>query len=428
MVALATILLVAGGCEAAQAAQARLVRIQVSPASQVTHVHIDLSSPSPFHVSVRSNPDRVELDFPGASWSDAVQASGVGQGFVTVYRKASSPDGGAMIVFETTSPVRILSAGSGLAAPGQPVGFDLDIASTDGSPPPQPTMIQPMAAAAVPHVLAVPSRKAPAPVETSEALPVSLFTDARAAENRPTVPPSSVMLHKARRIIAIDPGHGGIDPGTASSDGIFEKAITLETGLALKSALEATGHYTVVMTRSDDTFIPLQDRVQLARRAGAELFVSLHCDAMEGRDARGATVYTLSQNASDSVAERLAANENKSAEIGGIKLASEDDGTANLLINLSMSDSMNQSNRFAELIVGEFGEHHIRLQDLKPHRSAGFAVLKAADMPSVLIEMGYLSDADDAALLGDPRHQREISEAITAGIDKYFGVADGRKS
>ena len=201
---------------------------------------------------------------------------------------------------------------------------------------------------------------------------------------------------------------------------MYEKTITLESGLALKRALEATGRYDVVMTRTDDTFIPLGDRVKIARAGGAELFISLHCDAMEGREAHGATVYTLSQNASDAVSERLAAAENKSAAIGGSNLAAEDSSTASLLIDLSLHESVNESNRFAELITGEFQADGIRLQDQLPHRSAGFAVLKAADMPSVLIEMGYLSDPDDAALLADPAHQRTIAGAITAGVDRYF--------
>jgi N-acetylmuramoyl-L-alanine amidase len=407
-----------------------LLGLRIEPGRTSTLFHADLSGSTPFHVAAHADPDRVEIDFPGVVWPSSLAASGNGGGLVAVYRRASAPDGGTRIVLETTTAVRIASAGLGLAAPRQPTAFDLEIVSADGSLPPGPPVVAAASAAPQEHFLTVPAVHSPDPPKAAPALsiPVSLLTALPDSPAPTPVAPHGKNQAETRHIVAIDPGHGGIDPGTSGPDGTFEKQITLETGLALKTALEATGHYTVVMTRHDDTFIPLQDRVQIARRAGAELFVSLHCDAMEGRDARGATVYTLSQNASDAVAERLAANENRAAAIGGIKLAGEDDGTANLLIDMSLRESVNPSNRFAELVVAEFGEHNIRLQDLKPHRSAGFAVLKAADMPSVLIEMGYLSDPGDAALLADPRHQRAISQAIIAGMDQYFRAGDGRKS
>ena len=238
-------------------------------------------------------------------------------------------------------------------------------------------------------------------------------------------------LHDDRQhgphLIAIDPGHGGVDPGTQGTDGAYEKDITLATGLALKQALEATGRYKVVMTREDDTFIPLQNRVAIARTAGAELFISLHCDAKEG-EGHGATVYTLSQNASDAVSARLAASENSADAVGGLKLADEGD-VAGILVNLSMRDSMNQSNRFAGLVVEKLAQHNIRLQEIEPHRAAGFAVLKAPDMPSVLIEMGYLSDETDNKLLENPKHQALFAGAVIDGIDRYFRVGEkGQRS
>ncbi len=400
----------------ASASQPKLTSIAVQVAENATRFVIGLSSSTPFRVAARSDPDRVEIDFPALAWSPAVAASGTGAGLITVYRQATLPEGGTRIVLETTGPVKIAGAGTGLAAPLQPTEFMLTLTSADGSPVDVPQTPKLVAfAPPVPQAKIAPARVVPPPLP--EALPDTLADMHEALDVRPSRKPVHV-----RHVVAIDPGHGGIDPGTASADGVWEKTLTLQSGLALKAALEATGRYTVVMTRDEDRFVQLQDRVKLARAAGAELFVSLHCDAMEGRDAHGATIYTLSQNASDAVSDRLAEQENKSAAIGGVDLAKQDNGTAATLIDLSMRDSLNQSNRFAELLVTSFAERRIGLQELKPHRSAGFAVLKAADMPSVLIEMGYLSDLRDAEQLGNPRHQHEVAEAITAGVDKYFRV------
>jgi N-acetylmuramoyl-L-alanine amidase len=379
----------------------QLTAIAIKDGKADTSLMVDLSSPVPFRVAAKTNPDRVEIDFPNLGWAPDVAASGIGAGLITVYRQATLPEGGTRIVLETSAPVKISGAGTGLAAPGQPTKFELTLVSADGSPPPEITAPKatPVAQAAPPPELA----------ELHEAF-----------EPRPA--PKEKPVRPAKHVIAIDPGHGGIDPGTASSDNVFEKNLTLQAAMALRDALDATGHYTVVMTRDEDRFVPLPDRVRLARHAKAELFISLHCDAMEGRDAHGATVYTLSETASDAVSDRLAKSENQAAAIGGVNLAKQDGGIAATLINLSMRESLNGSNRFAEMLVKQFADYHIGLQELKPHRSAGFAVLKAADMPSVLIEMGYLSDAHDAANLADPKHQREVAHAITAGVDRYFKI------
>ena len=421
-------------CGSARAQAARLEGIAISVHGNQTHVAISLGSSAPYRIAARANPDRVELDFSALDWNSAIPASGIGNGFVSVYRRVDLAGGGARIVLETTAPVTVSTIGHGLALPHQPVTLEFDLASTDGSMPPTLAPPEPVRFERPPPPRPMPPAEA---VSTDDLLAAMAPPPAKPSHlAAPAVPrlvePVSlhvpeVMLPKAlkpqfhgRHVIAIDPGHGGQDPGTASAEGVYEKQITLETGLALRRALEATGRYEVVMTRADDTFIPLAERPQIARKVGAELFISLHCDAMEGREAHGATVYTLSQNASDAVSERLAAAENKSAAIGGANLAAEDSSTASLLIDLSLHQSVNESNRFAELVTGEFQAEGIRLQDQLPHRSAGFAVLKAADMPSVLIEMGYLSDPDDAELLADPAHQRKVAGAITAGVDRYF--------
>ena len=460
---LASLCSVAATAAGRNADAARVLAIHMSPQGNATRFAMDLSGAVPFHVAVKANPDRVELDFPALAWGTDVPASGTGSGFVTVYRRATSPEGGTRVVLETTGPVRVATAGSGLAAPGQKTSFELQIVSEDGSPPPA-SVPAPLTAARPPVAASIGRLQAPArPAQVASSLPIprplaaapangivptSLLPSPRPNRTAPPafVQPASLVAASvplpvplappfprksagAHHIIAIDPGHGGIDPGTSSADGVFEKQITLEEGLVLKSALEASGRYTVIMTRSEDRFIPLQDRVRIAREAKAELFISLHCDAMEGRDARGATVYTLSQNASDAVSARIAANENNADALGGVDLSAQADGVADILIDLSMRSSMNESNRFAEILVHQFGDGQIRLQENIPHRSAGFAVLKAPDMPSVLIEMGYLSSPADAELLTNPAHQKVLAATITEGVDRFFHWSEtGHKS
>jgi N-acetylmuramoyl-L-alanine amidase len=221
-----------------------------------------------------------------------------------------------------------------------------------------------------------------------------------------------------RRIVVIDAGHGGQDPGTIGSSGTYEKTVTLEMARELKKVMEAGGHYRVVLTRADDTFIRLRDRVALARAAGAELFISLHADSIGDRHHRGASVYTLSEVASDKEAEALATKENKADLIAGIDLSNENRDVANILIDLAQRETMNYSARFAATLVDEI-DRAAKI-NVNPHRFAGFAVLKAPDVPSVLIEMGYLSNPQDERMLRDPRQRKRFADAVRRAADRFF--------
>ena len=203
--------------------------------------------------------------------------------------------------------------------------------------------------------------------------------------------------HRARS------GHGGVDPGAISVTGAFEKELTLAMARVVRDHLAATGRYRVVLTRDSDVFLRLRDRVAKAREAGAELFISLHADSIGSSDVRGMSIYSLSENASDKEAATLAARENRADALDGINLTAENDEVVNILISLAQRDTMNQSRRFANMLVDEMGRQ-TRLVP-RPHRSAGFAVLTAPDIPSVLIELGYLSSPQDAKLLGQTEHR-----------------------
>ena len=198
-------------------------------------------------------------------------------------------------------------------------------------------------------------------------------------------------------VVAIDPGHGGVDPGAIGVRGVQEKSVTLLASLELKSALEKAGNYQVVMPRNSDKFVPLRRRVEIAREAGAELFLSIHADSIKDNQVRGASVYTLSEKSSDKEAATLAARENRADAIGGLNLHSEEDDIAKILINLSQRESMNASARFANLLIPEISKNWLLLRNT--HRFSGFVVLKAPDVPSVLVELGFLSNRHDESQL-----------------------------
>ncbi len=221
-----------------------------------------------------------------------------------------------------------------------------------------------------------------------------------------------------RPLVVLDAGHGGVDPGAIGVNGVREKDITLAVVRQLADRLKSSGHYRVALTRSRDVFIPLRERVAIARRQGADLFISIHADSAESGSAQGSTIYTLSERASDREAARLADSENRSDQLAGLEAVAGDDNVASLLTTMSYAASLNQSRDFSALLASELGRQ-IRMTD-QPQRSAGFAVLKAPDMPSALIEMGYLSNRAEVRLLTQPDHQRKLVAAIERGVEKFF--------
>ena len=220
------------------------------------------------------------------------------------------------------------------------------------------------------------------------------------------------------KIIVLDPGHGGVDPGAIGIKGTYEKKIVLMAAKSIKKILAKSGRYNVILTRKSDRFIPLRKRVAIARRAKADLFISLHADSIKNGAVRGATVYTLSENASDREAAQLAERENKSDLIVGIDLDAESQEVTDILIDLVQRETMNQSAVFAGAVVQEITKK-IKTHR-RPHKFAGFAVLKALDIPSILLEMGYLSNIEDETLLNTDAFQKKLGRAILLGLDRYF--------
>lgn len=222
-----------------------------------------------------------------------------------------------------------------------------------------------------------------------------------------------------KKIVVIDPGHGGVDPGAVGVDNIYEKHVVLALAKSLKAQLEETGRYRVLMTRDKDVFVKLSNRVKFARDNNADLFVSIHADTIHKPNVSGTSVYTLSKEASDAQTAQLAEKENKADLIAGIDLSVEDEQVVNILFDFARTETMNESKFFANTLVRNMKEDGVKLLE-NPSRHAGFAVLKAPDVPSILIEAGFMSNKKEARLLNKPEHREKIARSIRKGIDLFF--------
>ena len=236
----------------------------------------------------------------------------------------------------------------------------------------------------------------------------------------PQPKPSDKVQEKKKKlpVIAIDAGHGGIDPGAIGISGVKEKDITLAVARQLRKHLLKTGQYKVVMTRSRDVSLGLRQRIAIARRASADIFVSLHADSIHKKNIKGLSVYTLSENASDKEAEKLAEKENKADLLIGMDLSHESRDVQNILIDLAQRESMNLAALLAEKLISQLKVQVTLLRNT--HRFAGFAVLKAPDVPSVLLEMGYLSNRQEERLLRQFSYREKLVVAIGRSLDGYF--------
>jgi N-acetylmuramoyl-L-alanine amidase len=242
--------------------------------------------------------------------------------------------------------------------------------------------------------------------------------DKKMSKNTLVVPNPSLAHQSKRKIIVLDAGHGGVDPGAIGYRGTYEKKITLEMARELKEELEKNSKYKVYLTRNRDIFIPLRDRVKIARKYDADLFISIHADSAKNRKAKGLSVYTLSQTASDKEAEALAEKENKADIVAGLNFADHTKEVSDILISLAQRETNNSSSEFANFLSSEMSKSVRTVSNT--HRSAGFAVLKAPDLPSVLLELGYLSNPEEEKLLQQDEYQNKIAWGIYNGIQEYF--------
>jgi N-acetylmuramoyl-L-alanine amidase len=254
-------------------------------------------------------------------------------------------------------------------------------------------------------------------------LPGLLHAAIAQAATRPapaSPPPGKSGARQVPPLVMLDPGHGGKDPGAIGVSGTYEKHIALATAEELKRQLEATGHYRVALTRGRDVFIPLDDRVAHAQSQGAALFVSMHADALADHDVRGASVYTLATTASDAQTAALAQKENSADRFGGPAWQTTSPEVARILASLVRQETRVGSVRLARGLVGSLDQDLPMLPN--PDRHAGFVVLKAADIPSVLVEMGFMSNPRDEAALRRPDHRAKVATAMKRAVEAYFAA------
>ncbi|RFC62340.1 N-acetylmuramoyl-L-alanine amidase [Fulvimarina endophytica] len=221
--------------------------------------------------------------------------------------------------------------------------------------------------------------------------------------------------------VVIDPGHGGEDKGAVAKNGVMEKAVNLAAAKALRDALARQPGIRIVLTREEDVFVGLVERSEIARRENADLFISLHADSIRYDDLRGATIYTLSEKASDRLSLEIAANENAADRFGGADYAPDQPEIFDILADLTRRETVGYSEHFASALLERMRRSKIRLIN-NPKRSAGFMVLKSPDVPSVLIEMGFMSNASDAKLLADTKWRQEIMRTVADAIIGFYGL------
>ena len=226
-------------------------------------------------------------------------------------------------------------------------------------------------------------------------------------------------VQKQKPHIVIDAGHGGKDPGALGMSGTLEKGITLSYAVMLAEALEKSGRYRVSLTRDDDRFILLPDRVKIARDLKGDLFISVHADTASSAKAKGLSIYTVSETASDAEAAALAEQENSVDLLAGLDVGVEDKAVADILLDLTQRETKNKSSRLADIMVDGFRRENIRLLP-NTHRFAGFRVLKAPDIPSVLIEIGFLSNPEDERNLKSAAYRKQLAKGVLRGLDDYF--------
>ena len=414
----------------------KITSVRVWQAPDNTRLVFDLSGPIEHQLFTLQNPDRVVIDLAQADKTSTINLLSLKGDFISNVRSAPQGSNGLRVVLDLRQPMQLKSF---LLKPNAQYGhrlvvdlFQLETATVQAAPTPAPaaaanTAVPASAAPASTAQRAPSSRPAPlvpTPYPGPVAKPVATASPAPSPGPAPAVPtsaPKPAISSGGRDIIiAIDAGHGGDDPGASGPRGTREKDVVLQIARRLYNTLNAEKGIKPVLVRNGDYFLPLATRREVARKKHkADLFVSIHADAALSRKAKGASVFALSRSgATSTLARVLAEKENESDLIGGVSLDDKDEMLASVLADLAMEGSMEHSLKVGNMVLGEVGRHtplHSRRVE-----QAGFAVLKSADIPSILVETGFISNPSEEANLRSEAHQTRLARAISQGLIRYF--------
>ncbi len=357
---------------------ATLLGLQISEVDQSTHIVLNFDNSPQYKTIILADPPRFVVDLFDTVPADPDLASGISNAFVKNIRTASKEGGNYRVVFDLVAGIRQSSVQM-LSLDGKQISFKLNYPTWFSIQPRTPEQI-----------------------------------------GKPLTKPTTVkQIDKARlrnALVMIDPGHGGKDPGAIGVSGTREKNIVMSTARILESMLNSEYGIEAMLTRSDDRFMDLRKRLEAARTHQADLFISLHADAFHHSNVRGASVYVLSDKGASSEAARILAQRENEAVIGGINIDDKDNALASILVDLSQTASMGRANVLGNYILAAFGKN-VRSRNIE---SAGFLVLKSPDVPSVLVELGYLTNPEEEKLLKQPGYQTQLARNIMAGIKRYL--------
>lgn len=412
------------------AAGASTVRdITLLPHGNGVRVVIDLGSKVSFQHRTFDNPPRLVIELPDVSWQLPERRGRRAYRMVQGFQFGRQDDGTSNLIISVDRPFEIETVFE--LPPSGSSGYRI---VTDLAPLPANAVMRRQRVRSKTYAAAADTAPPPDYHRPARRPPPSRRTaggNQRAGDQRAengagassTVPipaprPSAL---PGKRMIVIDPGHGGIDPGASGQRGTYEKNVVLAMALELRRQLVNTGHYDVILTRDDDSFVRLRDRLQIARASTGHLFLSLHADSLANdTNVHGAAVYTLSDQASNEEAERLASIENRADILDGIDLSHHEPLVTQILIDLAQRDANGKSLKIGEILVDELGAVTKLLR--KRRQQAGFVVLKSPDMPSALVELGYLSNKKDEERLTDQDHLGDLAKGMVTAIDRYFGA------
>lgn len=337
-------------------------------------------------------PYRIIIDLQEAKFQFEEGAEPAPRGLITDIRYGRISKGRSRIVLTLSSPVEIIKADIQRPLDQEHFRFVLDFNSTD--------------------------EDRYAELLETQAREIGESGGLAKRGDRPTVDQSEAK--PGEFTVVIDPGHGGIDGGATGRNGTVEKDIVLSVGLQVAQEIGKLGPYRILFTRDEDKFVSLRERVSFSRRAKADLFISIHADSLRQRFVRGATVYTLAKKASDRLSAELAASENAADLVAGLPAETDTDAVSDILADLTTRETKRFSTMFSRILVEDLDPEI--LLNKNPLRSAAFVVLKAPDVPGVLLELGYLSNKDDEKLLQKADWQLNVARAVATSVDRFFDL------